>query len=131
MDHIPNNFVVFWEHDNHPSRYVNKFDGSYDLMTKYTGTWELYINIPENLAARAFHEAESVYALVDRSQPKVEALPAIPGCVYWNAYHGNFYDSATRRGMGMQFFYTWHHRSAEFPQCDGFGNQITIKCEVE
>lgn len=77
---LPNDFVVFWEHDNHPSRYVNKFDGSYDLMTKYTGTWELYINIPENLAARAFHEAESVYALVDRSKPDIAPLVDCPMC---------------------------------------------------
>lgn len=124
MVNVPNDFVVFWENDNHPSRYVNKFDGSFDLMSRNHGTWVFHNNIPDNVAARAFHSAESVYALVDRSQPRGEALPAIPGCVYWNAAAGNFYDSATRRGMGVQFFYKWQHRSAEFPQCDGFGGTI-------
>lgn len=131
MEELPNDFVVFWEHDKTPSRYLNKFDGSWDLLIKSSGTWQFYDNVGDATAARAFHEAESVCAIVDRSQPNVEALPPIPGCVYWNADHGNFYDSATRRGMGVQFFFKWQHRSAEFPQCDGFGCPVSMKVEVE
>lgn len=122
---LPNDFVVFWEYDPTPSRYVNKFDGSWDLLIKSSGKWELYNNVSDTVAARAFHEAESVYALVDRSHV------AIPTGVYWNVEAGNFYNSETRRGMGLSFFGAWQHRSAEFPQCDGFGNQITIKREIE
>lgn len=121
---LPNDFIVFWETDKTSSRYVNQFDGSWDILVKSSGTWVHYDKIHADLAARAFHEAESVYALVDRSQPKVEALPPIPGCVHWNAAAGNFYDSATRRGMGVQFFFKWQHRRAEFPQCEGFGGTI-------
>lgn len=124
MADLPNDFIVLWERSSSPTRYVNQVDGSWDLMVRAHGKWEFFEKIPDNVVARAFHEAESVYAMVDRSQPKVDALPPIPGCVYWNAAAGNFYDSATRRGMGVQFFYKWQHRRAEFPQCDGFGGTI-------
>lgn len=117
---LPNDFVVFWLYDKTPSRYVRQSDGSWDIMRRH-GQWGKSASVPENVAAQAFHEAESVYALVDRSQPKVEALPPIPSNVYWNVDSGNFYDAVTRCGMGDQFFYTWYSKRARFPQCDGFG----------
>lgn len=113
---LPNDFVVLWENDNHPSRYVNKFDGSFDLMIRDHGNWVFHNNIPENVAARAFHEAESVYALVDRSKPKTEELPAIPACVYWSEEQDNFYDTNSNTGMGNSFYWKWKDRHSEFPK---------------
>ncbi len=122
---LPNDFVVFWEHDSFMCRYSLQPDGSYHISMRAHGEWVKQHRIQYDVAARAFHEAESVYALVDRSQPKVEALPPIPGCVSWSDAQGNFYDSNSHVGMGLQFFYTWHHRRAEFPQGDVF------RCEIK
>lgn len=120
---LPNDFIVLWELSSSPTRYVKQVDGSWDLMVRAHGKWEFFGKIPDNVAARAFHEAESVYAVVDRSPPKAEELPVIPSGVYWNESSDNFYDATTKRGMGGSFFTKWHAHKSKFLQCNNFGNE--------
>ena len=39
----------------------------------------------------------------------------IPSGVYWGQEGLNFYDTATRLGMGLDFFDEWQDRRSSFP----------------
>lgn len=41
---------------------------------------------------------------------------AIPANVYWSCEAGNFYDAATNKGMGVDFYLNWNGRKDEFPE---------------
>ena len=49
------------------------------------------------------------------NDPKASREGGVPEGVYYSEEMGNFYSSATHRGMGMAFWETWRNRRDEFP----------------